>query len=58
MKEKFEFVNQDRRVMEKNLRRHRLSRSEYQKFLKSLEDESARGEELVVYKEDRPRQQS
>ncbi len=51
-KEKFDSALEDRRVMEKNLRRHRLSPTDYQKYLKSLEDSKDHGEEQVVYKED------
>lgn len=49
--QKYNFVNQDKRVQERNLKRHRLTETEYQKYLKSLPDEREWGEEQVVFKE-------
>lgn len=48
MKSKFEFVNLDKRVIERRLERHELSPADYQKILKSLPDEAECAEELRV----------
>lgn len=49
MKSKFEFVEQDKRVLQRRLERHELTHSDYQKILKSLSDETSLGKELKVY---------
>ena len=45
---KFDFIDQDKRIMEQKLRRHELSRNEYQKVLKTLPDEQDQAEEVVI----------
>ncbi len=48
-KPKYDFVNEDKRILERNLRRHRISQQDYQKLLKALPDETGRFEEVAVY---------
>lgn len=48
---KFDFIEQDKRILEQKVRKHQLSQQEYQKFLKSLPDEKEQAEEIHVYKE-------
>lgn len=48
---KFDFIEEDRRIIEQKLKKHQLSQQEYQKLLKGLDDDQSFGEELVVYKE-------
>ena len=49
--EKADLTGEDRRLIEKKLKRHEISLSEYQKHLKNLPDDEDKSEELVVYKE-------
>ncbi|MBI2982571.1 MAG: hypothetical protein HYY44_09850 [Deltaproteobacteria bacterium] len=49
MKNKFEFAEIDKRVLQRRLERHELTHTDHQKILKSLPDETSRGEELKVY---------
>lgn len=48
---KFDFIETDRRIVEQKLRKHQLSQSEQQKYLKGLPDEKEHAEELHVPKE-------
>ena len=48
-KGKYEFINEDKRILDRNLRRHQISKQDFLKLLKSLPDERERAEELVVY---------
>ncbi len=50
-KTRFDFIQQDRRVIERDLRRHLMTAAEIQKILKSLPDEKDQADELVVYRE-------
>ena len=52
MSTKFDFILQDQRIMEQRLRRHQLSKPEYQRHLKSLADDAAFGETLYVCPEE------
>ncbi|QQR80527.1 MAG: hypothetical protein IPJ69_14765 [Deltaproteobacteria bacterium] len=52
MATKFDFIQQDKRIMEQQLRRHHLSKVDYQKHLKSLTDDSEFGETLYVCPEE------
>lgn len=47
----FDFIQSDKRIIEQKLRRHQMSRQEYQKFLKAIPDEKDQAEEVVVYRE-------
>ncbi|MBI4374442.1 MAG: hypothetical protein HY542_06160 [Deltaproteobacteria bacterium] len=49
MKNKFEFVELDKRVLQRRLERHELTQGDHQKVLKALPDEASHGEELKVY---------
>jgi len=51
---KFDFIEEDRRIMEQKLRQHKISPQELQKFLKGLADEKQHGEELIINKDSRP----
>lgn len=48
---KYDFINVDQRVLERNLRRHKVTKVEHQKFLKKLEDDQEFGEKQTVYEE-------
>ncbi len=48
---KFNFVSWDKRVMQRNLRRHLLSLSDCQKHQKGLPDDSGQSEEAKVFKD-------
>lgn len=39
MSDKYDFIVYDKRVLERNLRRHEISKADYQKYLKSLSDD-------------------
>ncbi len=51
MTTRFDFIGQDKRIMDQKLRKHELSHSEYQKVLKGLPNEEGHGEELAVFEE-------
>lgn len=48
---KFDFIEQDKRIMEQKVRKHLLAEQEYNKLVKTLPDEKEFAEELHVYKE-------
>lgn len=52
MSTKFDFIQEDQRIMEQRLRRHQLSKQEHQKHLKSLSDDASFGETLYVCPEE------
>ena len=54
MKNKYEFINEDKRVITRNLRRHQANRAELQKLYKSLPDDQEKGEAQIVYQEKEP----
>ncbi len=51
MKNKYDFIQFDARVLERNLKRHKITQTEYQKFLKTISDDREQGEELKVFNE-------
>lgn len=48
---KFDFIESDKRILEQKLRRHELSKTEYQKILKNTDDTKAQLDELKVHPE-------
>ncbi|MBI2083052.1 MAG: hypothetical protein HYT76_05735 [Deltaproteobacteria bacterium] len=52
MKSKFEFIDLDKRVLERRLQRHELSQADYQKILKGLSNEEEYAEELQMPEEE------
>ncbi len=48
----FDFIEQDKRIIEQKVRSHEMTQNEYQKFLKALPDEKESGEEILVTEED------
>ena len=51
MTTRFDFIEEDKRIMEQKLRKHELPNPDYQKVLKTLPNDEAHGEELVVFEE-------
>lgn len=45
----YDFINEDKRILDRSLRRHQISKQEYMKLLKALPDEQDKAEELRVY---------
>lgn len=48
---KFDFIEEDKRIIEQRLKKHQMSQQEHQKLLKNLPDEKDRTEEIQVYKD-------
>ncbi len=48
---RYDFIENDKRILDQRVRKHQLSQVEYQKLLKGASDEKDSGEELVVYKD-------
>lgn len=48
---KFDFIETDKRIIEQKVRKHQLSQTEYQKLLKTLQDEKDQGEVHSIYRE-------
>jgi len=48
---RYDFIENDKRILDQRVRKHQLSQVEYQRLLKSAADEKDAGEELVVYKD-------
>lgn len=48
---KFDFIETDKRIIEQKVRKHQLSQTEYQKLLKTLQDEKDQGEAHPIYRE-------
>lgn len=51
MTTKFDFIENDKRILEQRLRRHEISQQEMQKLLKALPDDEDLATELAVCKE-------
>lgn len=51
MKNKFEFIHLDKRVIQRRLERREIEKSDYEKILKSLHDDAANSEPLRVVNE-------
>jgi len=51
VKNRYSFIQEDKRVLERNLRRHLITAQEHQRLLKSLKDEAEAGEEQKVFSE-------
>lgn len=51
----FDFIQNDRRIMDQRLRRHQLSQTEYLKYLKNLPDDKEQIEEVSVIQVDSER---
>ena len=47
---RYDFIENDKRILDQKLRKHKLSQVEYQRLLKSASDEKDASDELVVYK--------
>lgn len=45
---KFDFIEEDKRILEQKVRKHQLSKSEYQRLLKNLPEEKGSAEEIQV----------
>ena len=48
---RFDFIENDKRIMDQRLRRHDISQAEFQKILKNAVDEKDAADDLVVFKE-------
>ena len=48
MTTKFDFIEEDRRIMEQKVRRHQLSQQEFQKIVKNLPNDEEHGEPMGV----------
>ena len=49
---KTENFTEDKRIINQKLKQHEVSPQEYQKFLKTLPDDSEMAAEMVVYQEE------
>ena len=52
MQTRYNFIENDKRILEQKLRKHQLSHAELAKMAKNLPDDSASGEEIAVYEEE------
>jgi len=48
---RYDFIENDKRILDQRLRKHKLSQVEYQRLLKIAPDEKDASEELIVYKD-------
>jgi hypothetical protein len=48
---RFDFIDNDKRIIDQKLRRHDISQPEYQKILKNAPDEKEVSDDLLVFKE-------
>jgi len=45
---RFDFIDQDKRIIDQRVRKHKLSLTEHQKILKAASDDKDLADELVV----------
>lgn len=51
MATRFDFIEEDKRILEQRIRRHQISQPEYQKIIKNLPNDEDQVDEVPVYRD-------